>query len=119
MRTSSNELWAAGIAVTAITLAYVFMLYHLEAVPPASGFIGHSIGVLGFALMVMTETVYPLRKRRNAARWGRMSSWLDFHIFTGIVGPYMVLLHSAWEFHGRRGERICGPLLLHIHPAHD
>ena len=32
-----------------------------------------------------------------------MSSWLSFHIFTGIVGPYMVLLHAAWTFKGLAG----------------
>jgi hypothetical protein len=32
-----------------------------------------------------------------------MSTWLQFHIFTGIVGPYMVLLHSSWKFNGVAG----------------
>jgi hypothetical protein len=29
-----------------------------------------------------------------------LSSWLKFHIFTGIVGPFLVLLHTAWSFRG-------------------
>jgi hypothetical protein len=53
--------------------------------------------------MLMTETLYTMRKRSRSARWGRMSSWLDFHIFTGLVGPYMVLLHSSWKFNGLAG----------------
>jgi hypothetical protein len=32
-----------------------------------------------------------------------MSSWLQFHIFTGLVGPFMVLLHSSWKFNGLAG----------------
>ena len=32
-----------------------------------------------------------------------MSEWLRFHIFTGIVGPYLVLLHTAWTFRGLAG----------------
>jgi hypothetical protein len=32
-----------------------------------------------------------------------MSSWLQFHIFTGLVGPYMVLLHTSWKFNGLAG----------------
>jgi hypothetical protein len=32
-----------------------------------------------------------------------MHSWLQFHIFTGIVGPYMVLLHTSWKFNGLAG----------------
>jgi hypothetical protein len=37
------------------------------------------------------------------ARWGKVSIWLKFHIVTGIVGPYMVLLHTAWKFNGLAG----------------
>ena len=32
-----------------------------------------------------------------------MSAWLQFHIFTGLVGPYMVLLHTSWKFNGLAG----------------
>jgi hypothetical protein len=53
--------------------------------------------------MLATETLYSLRKRAIRRPWGRMRDWLRFHIFTGIVGPYLVLLHSAWEFRGLAG----------------
>ena len=72
-------------------------------VPAASGLFGHLIGVLGFILMLMTELLYSLRKRSRTARWGKMSDWLAFHIFTGLVGPFMVLLHSSWKFQGLAG----------------
>jgi hypothetical protein len=68
--------------------------------PKASGLLGHGLGVLGFLLMVSTETLYSLRKRAVRRPWGRLSSWLKFHIYTGIVGPFLVLLHSAWNFQG-------------------
>src|SRR3989304_4051891 len=71
--------------------------------PAAREFFGHALGVLGFTLMLMTETLYSLRKRTRAARWGRMSAWLEFHIFTGLVGPFLVLLHSSWKFNGLAG----------------
>jgi hypothetical protein len=64
---------------------------------------GHSLGILGFLLMILTETVYSLRKRTRLARWGKMSEWLQFHIFTGLVGPYMVFLHTSWKFNGLAG----------------
>jgi hypothetical protein len=32
-----------------------------------------------------------------------MSVWLQAHIFTGLVGPYMVLLHTSWKFNGLAG----------------
>ncbi len=104
MRTRGNrELWLAFSAITVITLLYGFIVTMLGGIPPASEFFGHSLGILGFLLMIMTETLYSIRKRSRAARWGRMSSWLDFHIFTGLVGPYLVLLHSSWKFNGLAG----------------
>ena len=27
-----------------------------------------------------------------------MEAWLQFHIFTGLVGPYLVLRHTSWKF---------------------
>ena len=98
----SRELWLAGLAVALITGLYAGAT-SLAGVPAASGLLGHSLGVLGFLLMLATETLYSLRKRAIRRPWGRMRDWLRFHIFTGIVGPYLVLLHSAWEFRGLAG----------------
>ncbi len=103
MQRSNRELWLAFIAIIAISTAYLLMVIMLDGIPRASDFFGHSIGILGFLLMLMTETLYSFRKRSRSARWGRMSSWLNFHIFTGIVGPYMVLLHTSWKFNGLAG----------------
>lgn len=97
-----DELVLAGLAILAITLLYLATTAML-GVPGASGLIGHSMGILGMALMLATETLYSWRKRAHGRTLGRMSTWLKFHIFTGLVGPYMVFLHSAWKFHGLAG----------------
>ena len=97
-----DELVLAGLAILAITVIYVSIVA-LLGVPAASGLFGHSLGILGFGLMLTTETLYSWRKRTRGRTWGRMSSWLKFHIFTGLVGPYLVFLHSAWKFHGLAG----------------
>ncbi len=102
-RSSNRELWYSLFAVLMLTMAYVFMVSMLNGIPAASDFFGHMIGIVGFVLMLMTETLYSLRKRSRSARWGRMADWLDFHIFTGLVGPYLVLLHSSWKFNGLAG----------------
>jgi hypothetical protein len=102
-RPSNREFWLALFAMLVIGALYFLIVTVRGQVPAASGFFGHMIGVIGFLLMLMTEILYSLRKRSHSARWGRMSSWLSFHIFTGIVGPYMVLLHTAWTFNGLAG----------------
>jgi hypothetical protein len=103
MYRSTRELWAAFIAIVLISIVYLFVVIMLGGIPAASDFFGHSLGILGFLLMLMTETLYTLRKRSRNARLGRVSSWLQFHIVTGLVGPYMVLLHSSWKFNGLAG----------------
>jgi hypothetical protein len=102
-RNSNRELWLSFFAILGISIAYVIVVTWFDDIPAASGFFGHSIGILGFVLMLMTETLYSIRKRVNSARWGRMAEWLDFHIFTGVVGPFMVLIHSSWKFNGLAG----------------
>jgi hypothetical protein len=100
---STRELWVAFIAIVVISIIYLLAVILLGGIPAASDFFGHTLGVVGFLLMLMTEMLYTLRKRSRRARWGRVSSWLQFHIVTGLVGPYMVLLHSSWKFNGLAG----------------
>lgn len=99
----NRELWWALLAMIVVTGIYGLVVTSTRGIPPASQLFGHGIGIAGFLLMLMTETLYSLRKRSRSVHWGRMSSWLEFHIFTGIVGPYMVLLHTAWKFNGLAG----------------
>jgi len=103
MLRGNNELWLAFLMGILITALYLLVMFFMREIPPAGELFGHSIGIIGFILMLMTETLYSLRKRSRSVRWGRMSNWLQFHIFTGLVGPYMVLLHTSWKFNGLAG----------------
>ncbi|MBI5933436.1 MAG: hypothetical protein HY867_06975 [Chloroflexi bacterium] len=98
-----KELWLAMLAAILIGALYGAVVMLTKEIPSAADLFGHSLGILGFILMLMTELLYSLRKRSRSARWGRMSSWLEFHIFTGLVGPFMVLLHTSWKFNGLAG----------------
>lgn len=103
MRRSNRELWLALFAVFFLTILYMYIVTRLDGIPAARGFWGHGLGIVGFILMLMTEILYSWRKRNPRARLGRMSTWLRMHIFMGLVGPYMVLLHSSWKFNGLAG----------------
>lgn len=64
------------------------------------GTLGVLYGIAGLGAMT-TMLGYSLRKRlRPLRRFGRLSSWLDFHIWCGIVGPLFILLHSALKVGG-------------------
>jgi hypothetical protein len=98
-----QEIWIALAVIVAVTAIYLVAYQQTSVLPRASGLVGHGIGVLGFVLMLMTETLYSIRKQLPGASWGSMASWLRFHIVTGLVGPYMVLLHTAMSFRGLAG----------------
>ena len=86
-----------------LLLAAVYIVYELLAIPAGGHPFGHSLGVLGATLMVMTEVLYSARKRLPFFNAGRMRNWLAFHIFTGITGPALVLMHTGLEFRGLAG----------------
>ena len=98
-----RELWLAFLSMILIAVLYVLVMYQTREIPPSYELFGHGIGIIGFVMMLMTETLYSLRKRSRSVKWGRMSSWLQFHIYTGLVGPFMVLLHTSWKFNGLAG----------------
>ena len=100
---NNKELWLSLLAAATITAIYAFVVYRYQAIPAAGSLFGHLIGVVGSLLMLLTETLYSFRKRSRKAYWGSMESWLQFHIFTGLVGLYMVLLHTSWKFNGLAG----------------
>jgi hypothetical protein len=95
------ELILALLGVLAISVWYLWCAR--RGVPRASGALGHSLGVIGFLMMLSTETLYSLRKRLPRFSFLPTRTWLQVHIFTGIVGPYLVLLHSGWKFNGLAG----------------
>lgn len=65
-----------------------------------SGSTGHLLGILGSLFMVLL-LLYSLRKRLKFMRnWGSLDTWLDVHIFLGLAGPALVLLHTAFKFSG-------------------
>jgi hypothetical protein len=100
-RRPAYELIFALLAIVVITAAYLVLAR--DGIPRPSSTLGLVLGATGFLLMLSTETLYSLRKRWPRFHFGPTSSWLRWHIVTGIVGPYLVLLHSGWKFHGLAG----------------
>jgi hypothetical protein len=86
-----------------LDLLCVYTLYALMAEPSGGHPFGHVLGIIGLLLMLMTETLYTLRKRTRWFRFGQLRLWLSFHIITGIVGPWLALLHTGFTFRGVAG----------------
>ena len=66
----------------------------------AGGSIGHRLGVAGASMMVLM-LLYSVRKRVGALRrLGPLNRWLDAHIYLGVFGPLLVVLHSSFKVQG-------------------
>lgn len=66
----------------------------------AGGSIGHKLGIAGSSMMVLM-LLYSLRKRVGALRRaGALTRWLDVHIYLGVFGPLLVVLHSTFKVQG-------------------
>jgi hypothetical protein len=66
-----------------------------------SGLFGHGLGIIGTLLIVIGVFSYMARKRyRIFSRFGRLKYWLEFHIFLCVLGPIMILFHTAFKFGG-------------------
>jgi hypothetical protein len=66
----------------------------------AGGSIGHKLGITGSSMMVLM-LLYSVRKRVGALRrLGPLSRWLDVHIYLGVFGPLLVVLHSTFKVQG-------------------
>jgi hypothetical protein len=65
-----------------------------------AGMWGHGFGVIGSAMMVLMLS-YSLRKRfRLLRRLGPLSRWLNVHIYFGVMGPLLIVLHTAFKVQG-------------------
>lgn len=114
-RALGHVLVLSGLAVAAVT---VFVLVGLDGwayyTTPASvrgysslhrllrpsGLVGHLFGIGGFVLMLV-PIIYSLRKKLPRLRnFGSMKTWLEVHIFCGIVGPVFVTFHTSFRFNG-------------------
>lgn len=66
-----------------------------------SGTFGHGLGILGTLFILIGVFGYIARKRyKSLARFGRLKYWLEFHIFLCVLGPVMILFHTAFKFGG-------------------
>ena len=98
---ATGELVGGGVAAVLSTVAYV--AWRGGSARWASALPGHALGIIGMGLMVWAGFAYTWRKRRVAPGDSSMGGAMQGHIIAGLVGPYLVILHSGFAFHGVAG----------------
>src|SRR3569623_2146202 len=62
----------------------------------SSGSLGQLYGNIGIVL-ILGNLLYLVRRRLVNVPWlGSMKAWMDWHVFSGIVGPAFIVLHSTF-----------------------
>ncbi len=66
-----------------------------------SGNFSHGLGIIGASMITVGVALYSSRKRIRAL-WnlGKLSSWLEFHIFLCLLGPVLVMYHTTFKAGG-------------------
>lgn len=98
--------WRAEVAVALAAAGAGTTLYLLASrggLPAPAGLVGHGLGILGGLLMLVAQTAYTWRKRPERSGPGPTRLWLQIHVVAGLVGPYLILLHTAFRFRGLAG----------------
>ncbi|MEZ4887057.1 MAG: hypothetical protein R3E32_20170 [Chitinophagales bacterium] len=66
-----------------------------------SGLFGHGLGIIGTLMILFGVVIYILRKRYGfLSSIIRLKYLLEFHIFLCLLGPILVLFHTAFKFGG-------------------
>lgn len=98
---------AAFVAVNLHGLEYyltpisdrAFRPEHTEMKP--SGIYSHGLGIIGASMITLGIATYSSRKRiRMLWSAGKLSSWLEFHIFLCLVGPTLIIYHTTFKAGG-------------------
>ncbi len=72
----------------------------MHALLKPSGWEGRRLGMVGGVMMLLTF-LYTIRKRSSfLQRFGNQKQWLQVHIFLGLGGPALVVLHTTGKLGG-------------------
>ncbi|MBS1261656.1 MAG: hypothetical protein MAG453_00985 [Calditrichaeota bacterium] len=66
----------------------------------SGGEIGHGLGMIGSLLMLLMLLYIPRKRMRALQNIGKLSHWLDIHIWMGVTGPLLITFHSTFKFGG-------------------
>jgi hypothetical protein len=98
-----------------LVFAWLGFLVHRSPRFPGSG-LGSAFGIAGAALMLV-PLAYPLIKRipvlnARITRRVSMKSLLLVHIYTGILGPVLAVIHTGHKFDSLLGISLTAVMLL-------
>jgi|CXWL01.1.fsa_nt_gi hypothetical protein len=84
---------------------------HHEFLRP-SGRGGLSFGVVGTVLIFLNLS-YLIRRQLLQFEWlGSLHNWMSFHVFTGLLGPLLIFIHSTFILRSALASIACLALMV-------
>jgi hypothetical protein len=93
--------WLWPFITAVVSVVVLALMYHLvhSRFPPLTGRspVGHAFGIIGF-LLILISTFYSARKARPAWNIGSLETWLEIHIYLGVLALVFALAHTGLQF---------------------
>lgn len=114
MTKKQDATFVAGMTVLMIGTWLGFLMHRSPRFPGSP--LGASLGILG-GLLILVPLLYLVVKRvralkRLATRRVSMGTLLTVHIYAGIVGPILAIVHSGHKFDSILGVSLTSAVLI-------
>lgn len=97
LTTRESARWRLWVFSFFLVLTVVYVVYQLRQFPHGGSWTGIGFGILATLLIVLLLW-YGVRKRQYGSRWGTMETWLQSHVYLGLLSLVVVLYHSGFRF---------------------
>lgn len=107
----------AGLLVFQLVLWLGFLFHHSPRFP--GSLTGGILGLLGALLMILPPLIYSVVKRIEVVKQFvtkrvSLSTLLTWHVYTGIVGSILAILHTGHHFQNNLGIWLTAMMLLTV-----
>lgn len=97
-----------------LVLAWLGFLLHVSPRFAGSG-LGAVFGISG-AVLMLVPLIYVVVKRislfKGIGKYVSLQTWLSIHIYTGIVGALLALIHTGHKYHSPVGIALTATMML-------
>ena len=100
LTTPESARWRRWAFLLFVLLTALYVLYRWGRFPHGGSWPGIAFGTLA-TLLIGVLLWYGVRKRQYRSRWGTMETWLQSHVYLGLLSLVVVLYHSGFRFEDR------------------
>ncbi len=88
--------WFIGFIIAITLSGFTFLLnYWMAEIQPGNTW-GITYGVIA-AILMISLALYGVRRRTMKWGWGKSKTWLQFHLYGGMLFLVMMLMHSGFQ----------------------